>query len=482
MSMEQTHTASQRNPIIEAQQQLAVALGEARASEDRDLARQVRELGERLARILHGLLRLTQMHAPSNRAFDGPVHDFETVMRELIGMLGPAEMICVENQVYVNDLRLRFDANPDQPAALSRALERFNVDGVTFYEPLTEPQIRDLIGILACEPEPPLRRTALQRRLAQAGLVSVALDPPYQFQMEDEEYDKEYDEVYRASAMVVAETLANMAANRMPNPLPVRRVIHELIDVVYAHFQDAPGIAWETDAELPPFSRHTLMVTNLSLLIGLAARLSASTIADLGMAAMFHDVGIYIDDSEDARVTYGRHTRSGLGMLLRQRGFHAARIRRLLAVLEHHKQYNDPVRPSLFARIIHIADDYDILTRPRPWVGPAYAPPDAMRLMAAQKGIAYDPVLLQLFFNSMGPFPPGSMLRLDDGKVVISASGVRSPETFGKPLCKVALFSDGSFPDEDQMVDLARSGRVVEIVRPRKADPSGHIPPPPERR
>jgi HD-GYP domain-containing protein (c-di-GMP phosphodiesterase class II) len=336
------------------------------------------------------------------------------------------------------------------------------VGGITFNEPLTEDQVRTLIGVLSSDPEPPQRRTALLRRLSNAGLLSIELHPQYRFLTEDEEINKDFGQVYLSCAEVVAEALANMGANRLPNPLPVRRVIHDILDVTHSKVQGAAGVAWELDAELPAFARHTLMVTNLSLIIGRAARLSEVSIADLGMAAMYHDIGLCSEEAE-----YAKHSHAGLGVMLRQRGFHAARIRRMLAVLEHHKRFDDPVTPSLFARIIHIADDYDILTRPRPGKGPVYAPPDAMRVMAAQSGTAYEPELLQIFVNCLGPYPPGSMLRLADGRVVVSISGVRSPQTFGRPLCRVELLADGSMPEDEQRLDLAQGGRIVDVIRPQ---------------
>ena len=51
---------------------------------------------------------------------------------------------------------------------------------------------------------------------------------------------------------------------------------------------------------------------------------------------------------------------AGARMLMKQRGFHEARVHRIRATLEHHKDHADPSgRPSLFARIIRIAEDFD---------------------------------------------------------------------------------------------------------------------------
>jgi len=454
----------------EAQQQLGRALHRSAASEDRELARQVREKGAQLARLQQGLVHMADMHALDNRAFDSPVHDFGQVLRELFDLLGPVHLLCVEHQIYVNDLRVRFDVHPERAEAFKNSLLRHNAGGITYNEVLPDAQVRALIGCLHSAPQPPRPRTALQNKLNSSGLHSLELHPVFRFRRSDEEHlDQDYADVYQASAGAVAEAVANLGANRLPNPLPVRRVIHDLIDV--AHSQDAARMGWEADATLPAFARHTLMVTNLSVLIGQQAGLSDATLADLGVAAMLHDAGFCMTEG-GFTVPYARHTRTGFAVLVRQRGFHEAKIHRLLAVLEHHRSYRDPGgRPSLFARIIHIADDYDILTRHRPHRGPIHAAPDAMQLLAAQGGKAYDPLLLKVFINALGPYPPGSFLKLADGHVVISLSGVRSKETFARPLCKLVRLPDGKPPGKEIMIDLAERGKVAGYLRPRTAKP-----------
>jgi hypothetical protein len=258
-----------------------------------------------------------------------------------------------------------------------------------------------------------------------------------------------------------------MAEGRLPNPLPVRRIVNDIIDVTGS--RDLARISLETDNSAPPFARHTLMVTNLSILIGRTAGLPASFLTDLGAAAVFHDVGFCsAENAQNTRFT--DHVWNGLQILLRQRGFHEGRMRRLLGVIEHHDGFHgEGGTPTLQSRIIHIADDYDILTRHRGASGPICVPADAVRLMAAQTGSRYDPVLLQIFVNAMGAYPPGSVLRLVDGSLVVGLSGVRSAETFDTPRCKVVRLRDGSTPDQDLWVDLAKNGRVAEVIGSRIA-------------
>lgn len=86
---------------------------------------------------------------------------------------------------------------------------------------------------------------------------------------------------------------------------------------------------------------------------------------------------------------------------------------------------------------------------------------------AAQAGKAYDPLLMQLFCNIMGRFPPGAILTLSDGHMVLSISTVRSPETFAAPLCRVIRRPDGSMPEGDEALDLAQGGTVAKVHHPK---------------
>lgn len=454
--------------ILQAQEQIAITLARARSEEDRELLNHVRELGGQVVHLLNGLLRMARIHAPNNTAFDNPVRDFEASLRRLIEVLGPVYVLCAEDQVFVNDVRIRFEFQIDENIALSNELLRHNAGGITFNEPLEEQHIRGLIQLLAGTPGARQPRTTLQHRLADEGLSSVQIHPPFRFRMtggdDEAALSDEFRELYLSAARPVADVFAAVGASRLPNPLPIRRMVNQMIDAGVS--QDIATLAREGEQQLPPFSQHTLMVTALSLIIGREAQLPDASLADLGVAAMFHDVG-YCLREEGFSVPFARHTQAGLKILLLQRGFHRAKVRRLLAVLQHHRALDDPRGvPALYSRIIHIADDYDILTRYRPGKGPALAAPDAIARMAAMGGKLYDPLLLQLFVNAMGPLPPGSIATLEDGRVVVVISAVRSPQTFDKPLARVVRLADGGSPPADAVIDLAHAPRVVRVHRP----------------
>src|SRR3990172_8371233 len=86
---------------------LEKALARAPLADDRELAGKVREEGRRLVFLLNGLIRMTRMYDPENAAFDSPSRDLVGALRGLIELLGAVHVICVEDQIYVNDIRLR---------------------------------------------------------------------------------------------------------------------------------------------------------------------------------------------------------------------------------------------------------------------------------------------------------------------------------------------------------------------------------------
>jgi len=453
--------------IIDAQKSLGKSLFQAGASEDREIADYIRDQGQRLAKILNGLFRLTKTHRLNNSAFNAPTIEFVSVLTSLYETIGPIHILCVENQVYVNDIRIRFEAHLEHSMALGRDLRRHNSGGVTFNEPLEDEEVRIFIRLLGADPAPSNPRTTLQQNLVGEGMSSCQLHPGYRFKIkgdEERKVDQDFKEVYAQSANVVADVFGDLGANRLPNPLPVRRTVNALVDL--SQGADAARLASEADEALPNFSRHVMMVTNLSILIARTAEFSDATCGDIGVAAMFHDVGFTMKE-DGYTVSYERHTRAGLRVLLRQRGFHESKIRRILTIIQHHRDYTDSKGvPSLYARVVHIADDYDILTRNRPGMGPVLAPPDAIARMAAQSGKAYDPVLLQIFINTMGPFPPGSMLKLADGSLVVTVSAVRDDSLFDKPLARLVRDGKGEMAPPDTIIDLAEAPEFVKIIRP----------------
>jgi len=212
------------------------------------------------------------------------------------------------------------------------------------------------------------------------------------------------------------------------------------------------------------------------MVIGNAMGLSDEALQDLGVAALFHDMGygaregaVAAQDGKEAIEGYAppfeRHAAAGARLLLRQRGFHPAKIQRILSTLEHHDDFkSDKGKPSLFSRILRIAEDFDNLIRSN---GGGLTSGDALCRMVPHAGTRYDPDLFQVFVNSMGKYPPGTMMLLADGSIAVSIGICRGADTFEKPVVRVVRSASGDAPETDKIIDLAEEGEVRLVLNSR---------------
>ncbi len=454
--------------IANAQFQLGKALEQARAGEDQELSTQVRERGEAMVFLLAGLLRLTKVHSLDNDAFDLPVREFCEALRVMSALLGAIHVALVEGQVYVNDIRIRFDARTDSGAWMGDEMCRHHVGGFSFHMEPTDAQMRTFLE-LASRParEGQSPRLDFQKDLNAAGLGGIELAPIFRFRLHGEQVrsvDRSLKQVYTKCSRLVSEAWGNLCAQRTPNPLPVRRMVTDLIDMGGS---DDKGQVLESryDPRAPAYVNHSIQVAALSLLIARAMGMTEASLSDLGVAAVYHDVG-YTVSEEGYPPPFERHGSAGARAFLRQRGFHQAKIRRMLVCIQHHRDFDATPKPSLYSRIVRIAEDFDTLTRIRP-DGPLMAPSEALRRMLAASGRRYDPDLLQVFVNEVGLYPPGSLLELEDGAWGVVVSGARSRETFATPLVRVVRLPDGEPPEHDYIVDLAEASSIRRVITPQ---------------
>lgn len=469
--------------ISRAQAAIGRTVALTRVGEDPELRRHVREEGEHFIRLFNGLLRMTRVHDLENRAFEQPSRDLSNMIARLMDKLGPVHLVAVEDQVYINDIRIPMDRRWEG-RTLDSELRRHNVGGVIFAAVPNDHDIRQLVGCFASAPDPEAPRTALMSQLIQRGINGLNLTGIYRFRTSDESVrPQSAPEPAGERVMGVVEELwSAIAENRLVNPLPARRLVSEIL--ANPEGLSAEGLLADPPAATPN-GAHAWRVCLVSLLLGRVAGLDEGALQDLGLCALFHDAGyayregvIKASGDDPGHLGYPppfeRHTTAGARMLLQQKGFSEAKVRRALSALEHHRDFGvnaDAVvreRPFLFARVLRIAEDYDNLTHRAEVPGhdrPGMSPAEALARMAHGAGKAYDPILLQLLVNVLGRFPPGTLLRLADGRVVQVASLVRGPESFDRPLCRVLKTASGAEPEEEQGVDLAREGRVAGVIR-----------------
>jgi hypothetical protein len=157
-----------------------------------------------------------------------------------------------------------------------------------------------------------------------------------------------------------------------------------------------------------------------------------------------------------------RHGVEGARVLLRQKGFHEAKVRRLRAILEHHRDWAGPSghHTSAAGALLRLAEDYVNAVR---LYGTKVTRAAALSAVAKAGGTLYHPALAQVMVNALGLHPPGTPLELADGRVVRVAAPPASPDRFGRPL--VQATQPGTRLPAGPTFDLG-AGDVVRRVLP----------------
>jgi HD-GYP domain-containing protein (c-di-GMP phosphodiesterase class II) len=218
---------------------------------------------------------------------------------------------------------------------------------------------------------------------------------------------------------------------------------------------------------------HSVNVCLLSMALGRFIGLGKEQFRLLGLGALLHDIGRVV--TADAALTReGRlsnedwaqvklHPQEGALAIMAASG--PGQELAAAVALEHHARldgggYPDlgGRRPSLFSRIVAIVDAYDAITSYRAY-RPARTPNEALQVLLSGAGAAHDADLLRLFIEMMGHYPPGSLLRLPGGEVVMV---VPSEDPVGSAV--VVRDRDGSVVNPPRPITFAQTDVVAQLL------------------
>lgn len=173
---------------------------------------------------------------------------------------------------------------------------------------------------------------------------------------------------------------------------------------------------------------HSVNVTVLSIVLGVAMKLNKEELYKLGLAALLHDIGkVFIPieilnkparlTKEEFEVMKG-HSEIGYKHV---RENYELQSKSYVGILQHHERYDGKGYPegrtgeniSLFGRIISICDVYDALTSDRPY-RKGMLPSEAMEYIMGNNQVMFDPNMVRLFMKKVAPFPVGMCVRLSN--------------------------------------------------------------------
>ncbi|MDO8847009.1 MAG: HD domain-containing protein [Coriobacteriia bacterium] len=229
---------------------------------------------------------------------------------------------------------------------------------------------------------------------------------------------------------------------------------------------------------------HSINVAILSLALGSTLTRDYRFLSSLGVGALLHDIGKMSVPIETLNKTTPLTSEEWAE--LREHPVRGAEIATLtngvdrastVCILEHHMRYDLAGYPArsfehmqhVTSRIVSVADAYDAMTSQRPYSAPRMQD-EAMGIIVKNAGTALDPTLVRLFVDTLGYFPPRSVVLLSTGETAIVVSP--SPSEPAKPVVRIIADSEGRITGAHDL-DLSDASEAGGRTVVRCLDPTG---------
>jgi HD-GYP domain-containing protein (c-di-GMP phosphodiesterase class II) len=462
---------------------------------------QLVNLGKRFVRAFFVLYKTAGNYAPGHPALAQPLTELIEVVAEFERRREEALLAYHDDTLFVGEQRLKPDAAGfDAFLTAMRALKRCGIGSVAF-TPQAEPAgvatwFRLLRETEATPSEDPCG--ALLSRTEAAGLAGIEVErPPEGRGSGGREHGaagaadaKERAKgLYAQTIEVVSDVMESIKVGKALRLKRAKRVVQTMIDQLLAAEANLLGLTNLRCHDEYTYN-HSVNVGILSIAIGQRVGLGKNRLVELGMAAIFHDIGksciplailnkpAAFDEREWGVVR--RHPVLGVRELLRLKGADALTARIMQGAFEHHLNLDGSGYPrvayprgvSLSGRIVAIADCYDALTSSRVYRRIADPPEVTLRYILERSGTLYDPVLAKLFANALGLYPVGTLCQLSSGELAVVMRSNPDPEWWEHPTVRV-IAAPGGAAEDDGLVDLADPGAGRRIVRTLDARANG---------
>jgi len=361
---------------------------------------------------------------------------------------------------------------------LIRDMQSAGMTSVTFKQGLELDELERAMQVLAKDHTELVEGGGLESaiRNAQLGLVEIGTvaftRDPDDFAME---FEMDGQKTYREAVDALSEFGRKLERGQVPSVQASREAVNSIVDNVLENKGAMLELSGLMEYDEYTFF-HSVNVTILSIALGSLVSSNRRFLNSLGVGALMHDIGKMTVELEvlnksgslsaDEWNLMRMHPVYGAEVAAGMRGLDRSAI---VVILEHHMRYDldgypdrRPRRPQhLTSRIVAIADAYDAMTSRRSYAV-AHRQDEAIEVLNREAGTSFDPILVRMFTQMLGVYPPRTIVKVNTGEVGV----VLRPNTdMRAPWVRVVTDTTGAFIDPFD-VDLSdpesAGGRRVE--------------------
>ncbi|MGE5301314.1 MAG: HD-GYP domain-containing protein [Acidobacteriota bacterium] len=445
-------------------------------------------IGKDLVNQLSVVLRTSHIHDPNNIA-----------VVSVIDKLVPMVNLLVENErvvslelrgefFYINDYRIRYSLeyllNFD---FLIREFKKRDLGSITFKDKIAAEQIKVFVKAFISSPFSEAPYEVIEEKMADVKNISVgrlrriveedALEPR-----------KMVKKTYFNAVSYTRGVINKIKSGEKVNIKKAKRVIETMVDHILEEEQLLLGMTAIKDYDEYTY-HHSVNVSILSIALGQRLGLNRKTLTDLGMVALFHDIGKMdipyevlnkpSNFTDEEWKIIRKHPVWGVKTLLKLKKLDPLTTKSAIVSFEHHMNFDLSGYPRVskrfdldfFSRIVCLADQYDAMTSSRVYSRIPMAPDKALSIMMERSGSQLDPLFFKFFINMVGVFPIGTVVMLNTKELgLVCESNQLFP---ARPRVMIIIDAKGSRV-KGHIVDLTEKNDQDAFVRSitRTMDPN----------
>ncbi|VAX26777.1 hypothetical protein MNBD_NITROSPIRAE01-278 [hydrothermal vent metagenome] len=444
--------------------------------------------GKKLVKQFSILIKTAQIHGMGNLAFDQPIGKFHHTLETLFMDDSEVVLMLEGDALFLGETKLKIDIDGFSSLMfVINEMKKRELGSIAFFKGISKREVITFCVIFAkldLTSEDPFERFLQEKD--KAHLSNPEIEPYEEIKEKDSLDDifKDKKELakktYVSTVSAVSEVMDSLKLKQAVSLKRSKRVVQSMVDLMLQEDSTLLGLTNLRSHDEYTYN-HSVNVCILSLAIGQRLGYRKRNLSELGMAALFHDLGKYdipleilnkpTDFTPEEWDIMRSHPILSVKELVRLKGIHEMAVKVAIGAFEHHLNYDLSGYPklatkrklSLVGRIVCIVDCYDALTSSRVYSRIPFAPDKALRFMLSRSGKAFDPVLMKLFVNSIGVFPIGSLVLLNTKEIGVVAASNPNPEKGDRPKIRIIMDASGN-ETEERFVDLSEEdsrGRFI---------------------
>ena len=432
----------------------------------------------------YGTIRNLRLYPFENAVVQQSLQDLSQITNDLLTREKECEFRVAGEFIFVNGTRLRLDL--ENYSSFSALLNQFRQNGIGTLRTLRAPATRDWTVLLGYLMNPQgadavERFEALLQRLTDTSITAFELAPLVESD-EDQggerlETKEKAKRTYAKSVTATKEVINSVRMGQSANIKKIKRVVQGIVDQILADETSLVGLTTIRDYDDYTFT-HSVNVCIFSIALGRRLALTRLQLYDLGMAALFHDIGkarvpaeiinkadVLTDEEWRAIAS---HPWMGVLALFSVKDQQEFPYRSMLVAFQHHMKrdltgYPRSLRTKemmFYSKIVAVADGFDAATSRRSYQTTPMAPSAVLQEMRDNARRGMDQVIVKAFINLLGVYPVGTFVVLDTFELAIVHAANPDPEMLSRPLVRIV---------SDDMGNVQYPGTVVDLTERTEA-------------